>query len=270
MEYNIVNKNEVQFITFERFNNMPFIKHGFSTRIGGVSEGVYNSLNLGLKTEDSENNVRKNIEKFTLAVGVDKENLVISDQVHSDIIKVVNNGDKGKGYIKERDYSGIDGLVTNVKGIPLMTIFADCVPIFFVDPTKKVIAVSHAGWKGTRLKIGKKTVEVMMHEYESDPQDIIAVIGPSIGECCYEVDQRLINEFNNSFIDTSKFVFPKQEYKYQLNLWNANRIALEEAGLLSENIIISSLCTGCNLDLFYSYRKEKGNTGRMGAIIQLI
>jgi len=270
VEYDFINKDGVGFITFKRLSDIPFIKHGFSTRIGGVSEGEYNSLNLGIKTEDTKNNAIKNIEKFVLAVGVELENLVMSDQIHSDIINVVNIDDKGKGYTKERDYSGIDGLVTNIKGIPLMTIFADCVPIFFVDPIKKAIGVSHAGWRGTKLKIGKKTVNVMVSEYGSNPKDIIAVIGPSIGECCYEVDKRVIDEFNTSFVDTSTFVFPKEESKYQLNLWNANNIVLKEAGLLDENIIISNLCTGCNIDLFYSYRRENGNTGRMGAIIQLI
>jgi len=270
MKHNLINKDGVGFITFERFNNMPFIMHGFSTRIGGVSEGEYNSLNLGLKTEDSKNNVGINIEKFASAVGVDYKSLVISDQIHSDVIKVVNREDKGKGYYKERDFNGIDGLVTNIKGIALMTIFADCVPIFFVDPIKKAIGVSHAGWKGTRTKIGKKTVKVMIDEYDSNPKDIIAVIGPSIGKCCYEVDKRVIDEFSSSFEDTSTFISRKEKDKYNLNLWKANHITLEEVGLLNENIVISDICTGCNTDLFYSYRKEHGNTGRMGAIIQLI
>lgn len=270
MEYNFIDKNEVKYISFKSLDNIPFIMHGFSTRIGGISEGVYNSLNLGLKTDDNKNNTLENIKKFTLAVGVNCENLVISDQIHSDIIKVVNTNDKGKGYWSQEKLNGIDGLITNIRGIPLMTIYADCVPLFFVDPVKKAIGVSHAGWKGTVLKIGKKTVEAMVNEYGSNPKDIIAVIGPSIGKCCYEVDKRVIDEFNRSFIDTSTFVDLKEDNKYQLNLWRANQITLIESGLLEENIEIANLCTGCNTDLFYSHRMENGKTGRMGAIIQLM
>ena len=265
MENNIVNKNGVKFITFSKLNNIPFIKHGFSTRRGGISESEYSSLNLGLKTEDTNENVIENVKKFTTAIGVNSEDLVISDQIHSDVIKIVKSEDKGKGFLKD-----VDGLVTNVKDIPLMTVFADCVPIFLVDIAKQVIATSHAGWRGTKLKIGKKTVQVMANEYGSNPKDIIAVIGPSIGECCYEVDKQVIDEFDSNFKDLSTFISPKEEGKYQLNLWNANRTSLKEAGLLDENIVISNLCTSCNSDLFYSYRKENGKTGRMSAVIQII
>lgn len=270
MEYSIVNKNEVQFIVFKKLKEIPFIRHGFSTRVGGISKGTYNSLNLGLKTGDDKNNVKKNIKNFALAVGVNYKKLVISDQVHGDVIKVINDEDKGKGYLKERDYRGVDGLITNVIDIPLMTIFADCVPIFFVDPIKKAIGVSHAGWKGTKLKIGQKTVRTMMDKYNSNPSELIAIIGPSIGKCCYEVDDVVVEQFNKDFIDTSTFIFQNRVGKYQLDLREANRVALKGIGMLNQNIVISSLCTSCNLGLFYSYRKEKGNTGRMGAIIQLI
>ncbi len=270
MENVIVNKNGVKFITFSKLNDIPFVKHGFSTKIGGISNGIYDSLNLGFKNGDTKTNITENIKRFTNAVGLDYMNLVISDQTHGNNIKVIRSGDKGKGFFRERDYSNIDGLVTNIKGIPLMTMFADCVPIFMVDTVKQVIAVSHAGWKGTKLKIGKKTVHSMIHEYGSNPKDIIAVIGPSIGKCCYEVDKKVVDEFNKNFNNTSEFISAKEKSKYKLNLWNANKIALKEAGLIDKNIMISNLCTSCNSDLFFSYRKEKGQTGRMGAIIQLI
>lgn len=270
MEYKILRKNGVQYVAFNKLSEISFIQHGFSTRIGGISGGLYGSLNLGLKTADDEKNAVENIRRFATAVGVEEENLVLSDQVHKDLIKVVGQEDRGKGYLRERDYHGIDGLVTNIPGIPLMTIFADCVPLFFVDPIQKAIGVSHAGWRGTVLKIGKKTVELMVKEYESNPKDILVVIGPSIGQCCYEVDKKVVDEFHQSFADTSTFIMPREEGKFQLNLWEANKIALKEAGILDENIGISNLCTGCNTDLFYSHRKENGKTGRMGAIIQLI
>lgn len=270
MGHNINTKNKVNFITFKPLEDIPFIKHGFSTRIGGVSQGAYESLNLGLKTNDRQDNVMENIKKFALALDVNPEDLVMSDQVHGDIVKIVTSEDKGKGYRKQRDYSGVDGLITNLPNIPLITMFADCVPIFFTDTVKRVVGVSHAGWKGTRLKIGQKTVQTMIQEYGSKPEDILAVIGPSIGKCCYEVDDPLVDQFDKQFTNVSSFIFPKGEGKYHLDLWEANRIILNEAGILNNNITISNLCTSCNLDLFYSYRKEKANTGRMGAIIQLI
>ena len=270
MEYNIINKGGIQFIVFKRLKEIPFIMHGFSTRIGGDSKGAYSYLNLGLKTGDNQEKVKENIRRFTSAVGLNHEDLVVSDQVHGDNIKIVNSEDRGKGYLKQRDYNGVDGLVTDVPNIPLMAMFADCVPIFFIDTVKRTIGISHAGWKGTKLKIGEKTVRAMTDTYGSKADEIIAVIGPSIGKCCYEVDSIVAEQFCADFTDTSTFIYPKEKGKYRVDLWEANRIVLNEAGILNKNIIISGLCTGCNLDLFYSYRREKGNTGRMGAVIQLV
>lgn len=270
MEYNIINKGGIQFTVFKRLKEIPFIRHGFSTRIGGNSKGIYRYLNLGLKTGDNQESVKENIKGFISAVGLNHEDLVVSDQVHGDNIRVVNSEDKGKGYLKQRDFSGVDGLVTDVPNIPLMAMFADCVPIFFIDIAKRIIGISHAGWKGTRLRIGKKTVQTMMDIYGSRAEQITAVIGPSIGKCCYEVGDAVAEQFCADFTDTSAFIYPKEKGKYRVDLWEANRIVLNEAGILNKNIIISGLCTGCNLDLFYSYRREKGNTGRMGAVIQLV
>lgn len=270
MEYNIINKGGIQFIVFKRLKEIPFIMHGFSTRIGGDSKGAYSYLNLGLKTGDNQEKVKENIRRFISAVGLNHEDLVVSDQVHGDNIKIVNSEDRGKGYLKQRDYNGVDGLVTDVPNIPLMAMFADCVPIFFIDTVKRTIGISHAGWKGTKLKIGEKTVRAMTDTYGSKADEIIAVIGPSIGKCCYEADDIVAEQFDAGFTDTSTFIFPKGKGKYRVDLWEANRIVLNETGISNKNIIISGLCTGCNLDLFYSYRREKGNTGRMGAVIQLI
>ncbi|HZK58200.1 MAG TPA: peptidoglycan editing factor PgeF [Clostridia bacterium] len=284
MEYDIVTENKIKYIKFKKLGNMPFIKHGFSTRHGGISKGVYKYLNLGFKTEDEPNNVKENIRKFALAVGVNYENLVMSDQVHGDTIKIVNSRNKGESFPEQKGHKGIDGLITDIPDVPLMAIFADCVPIFFVDTVKKVVGLGHSGWKGTKLKIGRKMAQTMMDVYGSEPGEITAVIGPSIGRCCYEVDKTVIEQFNRAFKDTSTFVEVSKassdrlscygnrasNLRYRLDLWEANRIALNEAGILNKNIVISNLCTGCNPDLFYSHRKEKGNTGRMGALIQLV
>ncbi len=270
MNYKIVEKEGVQFVAFNPLEEMSFIKHGFSTRIGGVSKSNFTQLNLGRKTDDLPENIIENTKRFSTAVGVKFEDLVVSDQIHKDKIKVVTEEDRGKGFIKEMDFDSVDALITNSRGIPLITYFADCVPLYFVDPVKKAVGLAHAGWPGTVLKIGQKTVSKMQKEYQSKAEDIIVVIGPSIGICCYEVSEDVINKFNTDFTETSSFVVSKGGGKYMLDLWEANRIALKEIGVLDRNIIVSKICTGCNTDLFFSHRKENGNTGRMASIIQLV
>lgn len=259
----------IKVITFERLEELGFISHGFSTREGGYSSAPYNSLNLGLKTEDNQKAVLNNTKRFCAAVDVDFESLAASDQVHKDKIHIVTEADKGKGYTRERDYSEVDALITNVRGVPLISFYADCVPLYFVDPGKKVIALAHAGWKGTALKIGSKVVSKMVEEFNSDPREIIAVIGPSIGVCCYEVDKEVIGKFNKNFTDTSAFAFQKDNGRYMIDLWKANKMSLEEIGLSDRNIELSKLCTGCDTSRFFSHRMEGPFTGRMASIIQL-
>ncbi|SNS24237.1 conserved hypothetical protein [Anaerovirgula multivorans] len=270
MPYKIKEVDGMKIVVIEEFQETDLVKHGFSTRIGGVSEGIFNTLNLGLKTKDDREKVLKNIQNFCKAIGVKHENLVLGDQVHSDGIKIANKEDKGKGILYEKDYRDIDGLITQDIGVPLMTFHADCVPLLFLDPVNKGIAASHAGWQGTMLKIGQKTIIKMMEEFNSQPKDILVGIGPSIGKCCYEVSGDVIEKFNMNFTETSEFVFPTAEDKYMLDLWEVNRIALKEIGVLDRNIITSRLCTACDTDLFYSHRKKKGLTGRMASVIELV
>ena len=270
MEYTIKDYQGLKFISFKRLEELDILKHAFTTRLGGVSNAPYSSLNLGPKTKDTPEAIRSNTEKLCEAIGVDFEALVVSDQVHEDQIYIVTEEDKGKGFERERDYKDIDALITNVPGIPLISYYADCVPLYIVDPVKRVVALAHAGWKGTVLKIGNKTVKKMMEVYGSRVEDIIVVIGPSIGLCCYEVDKGVISRFNTNFTDASSFVFPKGKNKYMLDLWAANSIALKDIGIKDRNIVISRLCTGCGTDLFFSHRMEGPLTGRMASIIQLI
>ncbi|WP_053956907.1 peptidoglycan editing factor PgeF [Inediibacterium massiliense] len=261
--------DEVVFFTIPSFEQTNLVKHGFSSKIGGVSQGKYASLNLGFKTEDSNEKVENNYKKIAKALDISIENLVFSDQVHKDHIKIVTKKDCGKGIIKESDIKEIDALITNETNVALATVYADCVPIFLLDPVKKVIALAHAGWRGTVLKIGKKTVEKMINVYETNPKDCLAAIGPSIGKCCYEVDENVIKEFNKDFTNLNKFVFSKGNGKYMLDLWKANQITLKEIGLLERNISISNMCTMCHSEKFFSYRRDQGITGRMAAIIEL-
>lgn len=268
MSYKIIEHNNLKYISFDALRDLDFVNHGFSTRVGGVSEGSYNALNLGMKTGDDKEKVLENLRLFCGALGIEYEDLVISDQVHNDGVMVVTDKDKGRGYITN-PLKEIDALITNEPGIPLMTYYADCVPLFIVDPINKVVALAHAGWPGTVKKIGVKTIRKMTEIYGSRAEDIMVVIGPSIGVCCYEVGAEVVEKFNINFTEAEDFVFPKANGKFMIDLWMANRIALKEIGVLDRNIISSGLCTGCNLGLLYSHRMEGPNTGRMAAVIEI-
>ena len=209
--------------------------------------------------------------KEWLSIGFKAEGIVISDQTHKTKIRLVKESDSGKGLYKKRDYEDIDGLITNVPGLTLVTNYADCVPLYFVDINKKAIGLSHAGWRGTVGKIGYKTVEKMNKHFKSMPEDIIAVIGPSICQACYEVDQDVKLEFEKAFDEKwhSKIIKTNSNSKFQLDLWEANRIVLLEAGLKKNNIFISNVCTYCNSELLFSHRKTKGKRGSLAAFLSI-
>lgn len=203
------------YVSFPVLEQFSFIKHGFSTRLGGVSEGIYGSLNLGFGRGDSNENVISNYERISKSIGVESQSLVMSDQVHKTNLRKVNKDDLGKGIYRAKDYKEIDGLYTDEAGITLVTGYADCVPLYFVDPIRKAIALTHAGWRGTVAKIGPKTVETMMKEYQSKPEDIIVVIGPSICQDCYEVSKDVADEFYKVIDVTQRaeIITPQEEYR---------------------------------------------------------
>ncbi len=265
---------EVPYISFPALSKIPFIKHGFSTRLGGVSKGIYSSMNLGspkLEVRDNPDNIKENFERIAKSIGVKPESMVVSDQVHKTTIRLVNKSDRGKGLYSPRDFKEVDGLITNEAGVTLVTKYADCVPLYFVDPIMKTIGSSHAGWKGTVEKIGQITINEMIKHFQSKPQDIIAVIGPSICQDCYEVGEEVVVRFKDAFHSKwhGDIISKNENGSYQLNLWQANKIVLLEAGLKLENIHLSSVCTSCNRDLLFSYRKEKGQRGSLAAFLAI-
>ena len=190
---------EVPYFTFEHLDDTDMVIHGFSTRMGGVSTGDLATMNLSFERGDLEEAVRTNYELLGAAIGFSTDSLVFSKQTHTTNVRVVTEEDRGKGFVKERDYTDVDGLVTNVPGITLATFYADCVPLYFVDPVHKAIGLSHSGWKGTVGKIGKVTVEQMTAQYGTDPKDVLAAIGPSICQSCYEVSEDVIEQFRAAF-----------------------------------------------------------------------
>ena len=262
---------EVLYLTYPLLESTGIIKHGFSTRVGGVSEGVCSTMNLSFSRGDDENAVRENFRRMADALDVEEDSFVFSQQTHTTNVRKVTLEDKGKGLTRKLDYQDIDGLITNVPGLCLSTFYADCVPLYFVDPVKKAIGLSHSGWRGTVGKIGCVTVQKMQEEYGSNPENIIAAIGPSICQDCYEVSEDVIVEFQNHFDKKywKELYYKKENGKYQLNLWKANEIVLEEAGVLKEQIAVTNLCTCCNHESLFSHRASQGKRGNLAAFLAL-
>ena len=243
--------------------------HGFSTREGGVSEGIYASLNLGANRGDDGQKVRENYRRFCAAVGVQADKLVFSSQVHSDVVRTVTAADAGKGLDRKADYDA-DGLVTDVPGLGLTVFGADCLPILFYDPVRRVAAAVHAGWRGTALGIAERAVEKMAGHYGSDPADILAAIGPGIGRCCFETHEDVPNAMTEAlgaaalrYIE----VLPTGKFKVDLKGLNAQR--LERAGVLAEHIAVSDECTVCSSGKYWSHRATHGQRGSQAAVIML-
>ena len=264
--FTLNSKGNLKYYTIDEFKKTGLVKHGFSTRCGGVSENEYKSMNLRMNCDDKLENILKNYEIFSREIGVNFENLVFSNQVHCDTIKSVTKEDMGNGILKPQKWDGADGLITNEPGVPLCIFAADCVPVFFLDRVKKVIALVHSGWKGTALKIGAKCVEKMAAEYGSDPRDILVGIGPSIGVCHFEVGDEVADVFRDTFGDA---VLEMHE-KWHVNMQKAIEISLLEQGISKENIINADICTYCNSELLFSHRKTNGKRGVMAGIMELI
>jgi hypothetical protein len=268
--FSIALKGGLKFFTFSHMESSGIITHGFTTRTGGVSTGFYDSLNTSFNVGDNDLNVRSNRDLACRALGINPLHLVSGSQVHGAGIRVVEECDMGKGALSYEDsLPDTDALITGLRGLPLSSYYADCVPIFLLDPVRKVAALAHAGWKGTVLKIGLKVVERMTEVFHTDPSDCLAGIGPSIGPCCYEVDEPVMSQFQMAFSHCEQFFEAVSSGKWKLNLWEANRHTLLTAGLKTVNISTAGLCTSCNKDLFFSYRAQKGRTGRMASLIML-
>lgn len=260
----------VVYLTFPMFDKYKYIKHAFSTKIGGVSKNEFSSMNLNYGRGDSEQNVTENFHRFCLAAGFDFSTLTASSQDHHTFIRRVGAENRGVGIFKPKDIESVDGLITNDKNVTLVTYYADCVPLFFLDIKKQAIGLSHAGWRGTVLKIGEKTVNAMIKEFKSSPSDIIVGIGPSIGPCCFEVDAPVYNEFAKLHdIKPNEFITKKDGGKYMIDLWEANRRIIVNAGVPEENITVSKLCTKCNSDWLYSHRAQGSKRGGLAAMMCL-
>lgn len=257
--------NGVPFLSYPMLEKTGIVNHGFSTRLGGVSKGPCATMNISTTRGDDPEAVRENQRRIAAAIGVKVENLTYTHQTHTTNVAIVTEKDRGKRFMET------DGLVTNVPGICLVTFFADCVPLYFVDPGKKAIGLSHSGWRGTVHKMGKVTVETMTRAYGSDPEDIYAAVGPSICQDCYEVSEDVIEEFRRHFDRElwPELFYPKENGKYQLNLWKANEAVLTEVGILKEHIAVTNVCTHCNPEILFSHRTTGDKRGNLSAFLAL-
>ena len=239
------------------------VSHCFTTRLGGVSQGIFASMNIAIKEGETEENVRKNLSILADALDFRLENLVCTRQTHSDIIRVVTKEDHIS--IFHRNYPECDGLVTNDPGTALIVYTADCTPLLFHDPVTGAVGAAHAGWKGTAQAIGARVVEAMAENYGSRPEDIRAAIGPNVGFCHFETDWDVPEAMIATYGDEVNAYIQKKGEKYYLDLKEINALCLRRAGV--KHIEISDACTMCQPDRFWSHRVTKGDRGSQGAVI---
>lgn len=267
-----VNENNgVVYLSWPALEKTGFIRHGFSTRIGGASQGIYRSMNLSYSRGDDPLAVTENFRRIAQAIGVPMESIVASDQTHTTNVRLVTAADKGSGVLRPKAYQDVDGMITNEPGVTLATFYADCVPLFFLDPVHKAIGLSHSGWRGTVGKIGKATIEAMTWHFGTKPADVLGAIGPSICQKCYEVSEDVIEQVKAAFApkDWPSLFYQKENGKYQLDLWRANELVFLEAQLLPAHIFLPNVCTCCNPTLLFSHRASKGRRGNLGAFLMI-
>ena len=245
-----------EILQFKRLLDFPNLKHGYTLRKNGIN--IY--------AKNNEQDMIESYKKVAKMLNFDYKNIVKPHQTHTDKIEIVNSANE--------KFDEVDGLITNKKNIFLCTTSADCISLMFYDPSKKFIANVHSGWRGTLKQIGRKAVEKMISVYSSNPRDIICCIGPCIKKCHFEVDEDVMSKFQNEFEYTGRIteIIAKgrkveEKQKYNIDTTLINKLILQEAGLLPENIIDSDICTVCHSDSFHSYRADKEESGRNGAFI---
>ena len=255
----------VPLLTYPLLEKTEFVTHGFTTRMGGVSEGYCSTMNISTTRGDAPEAVEENRKRLARALGVKVEDFTYTHQTHTTNVAVVREEDRGKRFMET------DGMVTNVPGICLVTFYADCVPLYFVDPVHKAIGLSHSGWRGTVGRMGQVTLEKMKEVYGTRPEDIYAAIGPSICQECYEVSGDVIEEFQKSFKKSvcPQLFYKKENGKYQLNLWRANQLVLTEAGVAEQKIAVTNLCTHCNPEILFSHRSTGVKRGNLSALLAI-
>lgn len=263
--FDIKEKNGVPYFSYPLLERTGIVRHGFSTRIGGVSTGVWATMNISTSRGDDEEAVRENQRRIAAAIGVDENRMVFTRQTHTTNVVVVTEDDKNKSL------PDTDGMITNVPGMCLVTFYADCVPLYFIDPVNRAVGLSHSGWRGTVHKMANVTVDRMREVFGTDPSDLIAAIGPSICQDCYEVSEDVIEQFQENYErkDWTSLYYQKPNGKYQLNLWKANEINFLESGIKREHMAVTNVCTCCNPEILFSHRVAGTDRGNLSAFLAL-
>ena len=279
---------EVEYLTFPLLSAQPGIIHAFSTRRGGASQGIYASMNLSFTRGDEPQRVQENFRRMAAVLCTDVNHMVCTFQTHTTNIRRVCHGDGGKGIVCERGYTDVDGLVTDDKELCLVCFFADCVPLYFVDPKHGAIGLAHSGWRGTVAGMGRRMAERMEQEFGTRVQDLVAAVGPSICQDCYEVSEEVAEQFRQMEASisgsrellqelTAQKAYPhrqilkpgKEAGKYQLDLWLANLLILRAAGIPLAQIQVTDVCTCCNRDYLFSHRASQGKRGNLAAFLMM-
>lgn len=259
---------ELEYLTFPLLERTGAAKHLFTTRLGGVSRGAFSTMNLSFTRGDREEAVLANYERIAAVLGCSLGDMTASHQTHTTNIRLMTDQDRGKGIVRPRDYEDVDGMITGEPGLVLVTYYADCVPLYFVDPVHRAIGLAHSGWRGTAGRMGERMVQAMERHFGSRPEEIYAAIGPSICRDCYEVSEEVAVQFTD--LPGNQIVTPgKAAGKYQLDLWLANRTILEQAGILPDHIAVTDICTCHNSDYLFSHRVSGTDRGNLGAFLML-
>lgn len=265
-----ISTGEFPYFSYPLLEQTGIVRHCFTTRLGGASKGIYQSLNLSFTRGDDRQAVEENFRRVSEMMGCEYGDFVLSDQTHTTNVRRVGRTDAGKGLIKERDYTDVDGLMTDEPGLVLSTFYADCVPLYFVDVKNRAIALAHSGWRGTVGRMGRAVLSGMHREFGTQPENVICAIGPSICQDCYEISQDVAEEFLREFPGREQeILIEKENGKYQLDLWRTNEIVLREAGIKQEHLSVTDVCTCCNPKLLFSHRASQGKRGNLGAFLSL-
>ena len=267
-----VERGGVPYLSFKALEDTGMVINGFSTRLGGASKGRFATLNFSYSRKDDPADVLENFTRMADTLGVERDRMVVSYQTHTTNVRRVTREDEGKGVIRERDYRNVDGLITDVPGITLVTFYADCVPLYLVDPVHHAIGLSHSGWRGTVRRMGQVTMDAMKEAFGTRPEDVTACIGPSICRDCFEVGEEVAEAFADAFDPKYRDALYRANAKpgkYQLDLWKANEIIFQEAGVPKEQIHTTNICTMCNSDYLFSHRRVGEERGNLAAFLSI-
>ncbi|MCM1045412.1 MAG: peptidoglycan editing factor PgeF [Candidatus Gastranaerophilales bacterium] len=286
----LLEQTPLEYLTFPLLERTGVVRHLFTTRTGGVSDGEFSSLNLSWNRGDDRERVLENYRRVGRVLGIGIDRMTLSVQTHTTNIRVVTENDAGKGLVRPADYQDVDGLITDVEHLALVTSFADCVPLYFVDPKRRVIGLAHSGWRGTAERMGAHMVDAMTKHFGSKPEELYAAIGPSICQDCYEVSKEVAERFERLSAENedlereitesgylggtsgrySRMLEAGREPdKYQLDLWRANLLILRGAGIPLSHIAVTDVCTCHNPDYLFSHRASNGKRGNLSAFLML-